>query len=158
MTSENFHRRSTCRLCSGGDLERILALTPTPPANAFVQKSQLSEIQEAFPLDVHFCHGCGHVQLLDVVDPKLLFSDYVYVSGTTSLFVDHFRRYAVDVIAKFKPEPGSLVVDIGSNDGTLLSFFQAAGMTVLGVDPAKKIADKARQTGIETRVGFLIGR
>jgi len=132
-----------------------LALTPTPPANAFVAQDQLSESQEAFPLKVHFCHGCGHVQLLDVVNPDLLFSDYVYVSGTSPVFVDHFRRYAEDIMAQYKPESGGLVLDIGSNDGTLLSFFQKKGMAVLGVDPAKSIAEEASRNGIETRIGFF---
>ena len=155
MTSKNFNHRSTCRLCRSGNLELILAFTPTPPANAFVAKDQLSESQEAFPLNVHFCHSCGHVQLLEVVNPELLFSDYVYVSGTSPVFVDHFRRYAEDIMARYKPKPGGLVLDIGSNDGTLLSFFQKMGMAVLGVDPAKSIAEEAIRNGIETRIGFF---
>ena len=110
-------RRGTCRLCGGADLTLILELTPTPPANAFVPAEALGKPQAVFPLDVAFCEGCGHVQLLDVVDPAVLFEDYVYVSGTSPVFVEHFRRYADALIELGRPVAGSLVVDIGSNDG-----------------------------------------
>ena len=76
-------RRNTCRLCDGRRFEKVLSLTPTPPANAFVGLEKASEPQVAFPLDLFFCQDCGHVQLLDVVNPSVLFEDYVYVSGTS---------------------------------------------------------------------------
>ncbi len=148
-------RRSDCRLCGSAHLTRVLSLTPTPPANAFVSESERHDSQEAFPLDVYFCETCAHVQLCDVVDPELLFRDYVYVSGTSSMFVEHFRRYAEFVIDRVSLTPDSLVVDIGSNDGTLLSFFQERQMRVLGVDPALDIARAATARGIETVPSFL---
>ena len=119
--SQPHRRRDTCRLCGNGDLVSVLELTPTPPANAFVGEAALTTEQPCYPLDVYFCAGCGHVQLLDVVDPRLLFEDYVYVSGTSPHFVKHFEDYADSVIGRFKPTAGSLVIDIGSNDATLLS-------------------------------------
>ena len=148
-------RRETCRLCGGRDVRRVLSLTPTPPANAFVGEAAKDKAQACFPLDVFFCAGCAHVQLLDVVDPRLLFENYVYVSGTSPVFVRHFADYAQAVIARFRPDPGSLVVDIGSNDGTLLREFKRRGMTVLGVDPARDIAARATAAGIETIAGFF---
>jgi SAM-dependent methyltransferase len=101
------------------------------------------------------CGDCSHVQLMDVVDPRLLFEEYVYVSGTSPVFVDHFRRYAADVMERLDVKRGDLVVDIGSNDGTLLRFFQAAGCRVLGIDPAKAIAQTASKSGIETLAEFF---
>lgn len=148
-------RRSTCRLCEATQLELVLQLTPTPPANAFVASEQRTTPQAVFPLDVHLCGICGHLQLLDIVDPKVLFSDYVYVSGTSPVFVEHFRRYAADVAAMVKPYPQSLAVDVGSNDGTLLRFFQQAGFRVLGIDPARAIAAAASAGGIETEAVFF---
>ncbi len=133
----------------------MLALTPTPPANAFVPESELGREQQCFPLDVHQCRDCGHVQLLDVVDPQVLFGDYVYVAGTSPVFVDHFRRYAAVMVEGCGLRPDGLVVDIGSNDGTLLGFFRDAGMRVLGVDPARDIARRANEAGIETRTAFF---
>ena len=96
----------------------MLSLAPTPPANAFVNESQLADIQPIFPLDVFFCEDCHHVQLLDVVDPVVLFENYVYVSGTSPVFVKHFDDYAAFVINAYAPPPGAFVIDIGSNDGT----------------------------------------
>lgn len=148
-------RRPDCRLCGSRVLELVLSLTPTPPANAFVPASALGEEQERFPLDVWFCRECHHVQLLDVVDPSLLFSEYVYVSGTSPAFVEHFREYADLLRGRFGVQPGDLVVDIGSNDGTLLRFFRGAGQAVLGIDPAREIAARATSDGIETLAEFF---
>ncbi|RAU23594.1 SAM-dependent methyltransferase [Paramagnetospirillum kuznetsovii] len=155
MNGANHHRRDTCRLCGGKHLSLVVKLAPTPPANAFVPAAERAREQERFPLDVFFCDDCAHVQLLDVVDPRVLFEHYVYVSGTSPVFVKHFEDYAGFVMERFKPVSGGLVLDIGSNDGTLLSFFQKAGMTVLGVDPAQEIAAAACARGIETLCGFF---
>jgi len=150
-----FHHRDECRLCGAMDLVSVVKLPPTPPANAFVPTEQLSKSQPSYPLDVYFCRSCGHLQLLDVVNPEILFRDYVYVSGTSSSFVRHFQTYAEDCIARFTPPLGGLVVDIGSNDGSLLQFFKVAGMSVLGIDPARKIAADATARGLETWPEFL---
>jgi SAM-dependent methyltransferase len=155
MFESGFSHRTSCRLCEGKTLDKVLSLPPTPPANAFVAADRLKERQRCFPLDVYFCGRCAHLQLLDVVEPKILFRDYVYVSGTSSSFVRHFQEYAADAIARFAPSLGSLAIDIGSNDGTLLGFFRGAGMQVLGVDPARGIAEAATARGIETWPEFL---
>lgn len=148
-------RRTTCRLCGGSRLSLVLELAPTPPANAFVPAAEKDGTQETFPLDVFFCEDCAHVQLLDVVDPRVLFENYVYVSGTSPVFVRHFAAYADDVIARFAPPAGGLILDIGSNDGTLLRQFKDRGFRVLGVDPAKDIARQATESGVETFAGFF---
>ncbi|EME69128.1 SAM-dependent methyltransferase [Paramagnetospirillum caucaseum] len=153
--SAQHHRRSTCRLCGSRHLTEVVRLAPTPPANAFVPRSELGKEQERFPLDVFFCEDCAHVQLLDVVDARVLFEHYVYVSGTSPVFVKHFEDYAAFVMERFKPVAGGLVLDIGSNDGTLLSFFQKAGMRVLGIDPAQEISAEATARGIPTLCGFF---
>ncbi len=153
-----FHHRSTCRLCSSRDLALVLSLTPTPPANAFVAKEAVAQDQDTYPLDVFFCEDCHHVQLLDVIDPGLLFEDYVYVSGTSPVFKAHFESYAKSICERFKPPPGSLALDIGSNDGTLLGYFKEAGMSVMGVDPARAIARRATEGGIRTLTGFFTPR
>jgi SAM-dependent methyltransferase len=150
-----YHHRGSCRLCGGPDLAKVLALTPTPPANSFVTEAELSAPQPAYPLDLWLCNGCGHVQLLDVVDPRLLYAHYVYVSGTSPVFVRHFEQYAQYVGSQFKPARGSLVLDIGSNDGTLLRFFKDAGHRVLGVEPAEEISEASRRAGIPTITGFF---
>lgn len=132
-----------------------MELTPTPPANTFVPENLLAYPQRCYPLNVYFCVDCGHVQLLDIIDPGDLFTEYVYVSGTSPANVEHFRCYAEQVIANTRLEPGNLVVEIGSNDGTMLRFFKDAGMRVLGVDPARSIAEAASAQGIETLAEFF---
>jgi SAM-dependent methyltransferase len=133
----------------------VLELGPTPLANDFVGAGEVDEPQELFPLDISLCCACGHVQLLDVVDPARLFRDYIYVSSTSSSFVDHFRRYADFIIDELGIAPRSRVIEIGSNDGTLLSFFKDRGMDVLGIDPAEEIAREATAKGIETLNEFF---
>ena len=152
---ESYSHRDRCRLCQSAELTKVLALTPTPPANAFVTAGELTDPQAAFPLDVWLCDACGHVQLLDVVDPRVLYAHYVYVSGTSPVFVRHFEQYARYVGSTFGPPPGSLAVDIGSNDGTLLRFFKEGGHRVLGVEPAEEISEASRRAGIPTVTGFF---
>lgn len=149
------HKRADCRLCGSHKLKSVLRLEPTPPANAFVARDALDIAQPVFPLDLYFCESCGHVQLLDVVAPETLFENYVYVSGTSPVFVRHFQDYANAVISNYPPPEDGLVIDIGSNDGTLLGFFQNAGLKVLGIDPAKDIAAQATKAGIETIPKFF---
>ena len=154
MTKSYYHR-SNCRLCGGSKLTSILKFKSTPPANSFITKEKIGIKQSCFPLELFFCNHCTHVQLLDVVDPTELFENYVYVSGTSQVFVNHFEKYVEYILTNFPQKIGSLVIDIGSNDGTLLKIFKQKGIDVLGIDPAKKIAEEASQNGIETIPAFF---
>jgi len=153
--AEAVRRRSSCRLCGEAELRPAFSLTPTPPANAFVSADRLGEVQRAYPLELDFCSGCTHLQLRHVVDPHLLYEDYVYVSGTSPVFVRHFAEYAESLWTYARAPAGALVVDIGSNDGTLLQAFRERGARVLGIDPARSIAAEATRRGIETLPEFL---
>ena len=143
-------------MCDSKSLVKGVSLTPTPPGNDFLSKSELGRDEPTYPLDLYFCENCYHVQLGHVVDPKILYQkNYSYVSATSAHFVNHLALYAEDMIKRFKLQPGDLVADIGSNDGTCLSFFKKRGMDVLGVDPATEIAGRATENGIETVVDFF---
>lgn len=142
--------RDSCRLCENTNVKLVFELEPTPPANAFVGKNVLDKPQPTFPLRAYFCEKCCHLQLLDIVDPQELFENYVYVSGTSSVFVKHFEDYAKFIIKNYLDRPSSFIIDVGSNDGTLLGFFKRNGHRVLGIDPAKNIAKNATSRGIET--------
>ena len=155
MKNDNYRRRSLCRLCKSSKIVSVLKLASTPPANAFVSKDECKIEQKKYPLQLFFCESCNHVQLTDIVDPAELFKNYVYVSGTSSVFVNHFRNYAQDIIAKYRPSKKNFILDIGSNDGTLLKFFKELGYSVLGIDPAKEIAKKATLDGVETINDFF---
>lgn len=149
-------KRGSCRLCEGKSLELVVPMSPTPIADAYVTRDRIGEVQEMYPLDLYFCHGCAHLQLLDVVDPNLMFrSDYTYLSGNSGGMVKHFREYAASVLRRENPPSRSLVVDVGSNDGTFLRPFQETGMRVLGIDPASDLARRATASGIETLPRFL---
>lgn len=151
----DYHHRTTCRLCDGKDLAKVLTLTPTPLANAVVSQHERGLEQRRYPIELWLCRGCAHVQLLDVVNPRSLYDHYVYVSGTSPVFVRHFEAYSSYVCERFPPPPDGLVVDIGSNDGTLLRFFQRAGNRVLGIDPAKEISEATRRSGIAVLTEFF---
>ena len=155
MSNPDLQVKDTCRLCQSKRLQFLFALAPTPPANEFLAERPADGQQDHFPLDVYQCSDCGHVQLIHCVDPERLFRNYVYVSGTSQVFVKHFEEYAAEVIRYVPLATGDRVLDCGSNDGTLLSFLQKAGMDVLGIDPARKIAEEATQRGIPTWPEFF---
>jgi SAM-dependent methyltransferase len=136
-------------------LELVVPLAPTPVAEKYVTADELDQRQPVYPLDLYLCLDCGHVQLLDVVDPEFLFDNYTYESGNTKPLVQHFDEVAGSLCARYRLAPKSLVVDVGSNDGSLLRPFQKRGLRVLGVDPAREIAQKATQSGIPTLPHFL---
>ncbi len=133
----------------------VLSLGEQPHCNSFLRAEQLGHPEPRWPLDLLYCEDCHLVQLSHVVDPELMFRDYPYVSGTTATLPAHFDRSAGALLAAFAPRAGSLVVDIGSNDGTFLSSFQRRGMRVVGVDPARNIAHVANERGIETINDFF---
>jgi len=150
-----FSKRENCRLCKHQNLELVVPLNPTPVAEKYILKDDLSKKEPVCPLDLYMCLNCGHVQLLDIVEPNFLYSDYTYSSGTSKGLVDHFESYANNICKIYNPEKNSLVVDVGSNDGTLLKFFKEKSLKVLGVDPAEEIASKATKKGIPTLPNFF---
>jgi len=147
--------RDTCRLCGAADLAVILRLEPTPPGDHYVTADALDVPQPAYPMTLVMCRQCGLAQLPDVVDPEILYRDYIYNTSISLGLVRHFDDYAASVLARVAPAPGSLVVDIGSNDGTLLRAFKTRGMRVLGVDPARGVARTATEAGLETMNAFF---
>lgn len=150
-----YKHRNDCRLCGSTSMELVLPILPSPIGDAFIDKNQLNEVQSSYPLDTYLCNECGHLQNLDIVDPELLFRNYTYETSVSLGLVQHFKGYAESVEKKFNLQPNSLIVEIGSNDGSLLSSFRNLGMRVLGVDPAKDIAKKATLKGIKTIPEFF---
>ncbi len=119
----NFIHRKNCRICGNTKLDKFLSLGPTPLANNFLKSDQLNREELYYPLDVYFCNKCHLVQLLDIVPPEVMFKDYAYITGASKPMELHFAGLAKDVSTNFKVNKDSLVVDIGSNDGTLLQYF-----------------------------------
>ena len=149
------HRRTECRLCASRDLRLALPMAATPIGDHYVAAAALDEPQPVFPLDLHVCGNCGHVQLLEVVDPQALFGDYTFVTASSLGLVEHFRRHADEVCRRYPPQTAGLVVEIGSNDGSLLRFYRERGCRVLGIDPARDVAARATAAGVETVPKFF---
>ena len=150
-----YHSRTSCRLCKSARVDTAFTLTPTPPANAYVPASEIGAQQHCYPLTLALCADCGHAQLREVVDPSILFSSYLYVSGTSPVYRQHLRTYADALCERFGLKSEQSVLEIGSNDGTLLGFFQERGIQCLGVDPAQNLALEANKNGIETLATFF---
>jgi SAM-dependent methyltransferase len=144
------HRRVICRACGGTALRRFLSLGPTPLANAFLRSPNQFAAEARYPLDVYYCEVCSLVQLLDVIDPEVLFRDYIYVTGTSDTMAAHNTVYAATLVELLRLAASELVVEAGSNDGSLLACFAVHGVRTLGVEPAGNIAALARKRGIDT--------
>ena len=149
-SKEVIYRRKNCRGCGSTKLDLIFALKPTPIGDAFVTTEKVGIEQPLYPIDVFMCADCGLAQLLDVIDPDVLYGDYLYVTGSSFGLSEHFSAYAKHVAERCGLAKGSFVVDLGSNDGTLLRPFKELGMNVAGVEPASHIAAEATRSGIPT--------
>jgi SAM-dependent methyltransferase len=155
---QHVKHRTHCRLCGSASLERVLPIRPSPIGDAFVTAARKSEPQDLYPLDCYLCLDCGHLQNLDVVDPDVLFRDYTYRTSVSLGLVEHFKRYARSVVESLGIPERSLVVEIGSNDGSLLKAFKSEGMRVQGIDPARNIAASATEDGVPTIPDFFTSR
>ena len=139
-----------CQACGESRLETVLSLGYMPPVNQMVHVGTVPRQQPWFPTTLLFCPTCELVQLGLAVDPVIIFPpDYPYTSGTTRLLRDNFADLCAESAALLQLKPADLVVDIGSNDGTLLSNFQKAGFRVLGIEPTD-VGKIAASRGIPT--------
>ncbi len=153
--TQAYYRRKTCRLCEQAKLELVLNLGTTPPGDHYIGKDRLNVKQETYPLDLVFCTHCGLLQLPDVIAPEILYGNYIYCTSISLGLTEHFQKYADVVLAGVNPPKDTLIMDIGSNDGTLLQAFKKRGFRVLGVDPAREVAKKASDAGVATIVDFF---
>ncbi len=151
---KDFYKRETCRACGGTDLTKFLDLDEMPPANAFLSESELKLPEKKFPLAVYFCRGCSLVQLLDVVNPELLFKNYHYMTSASKPLAEHFRKMAVEIAEKFIETKNDLVVEIGSNDGILLEAVKDK-CRILGIEPSENLARIAEKNGVPTIKEFF---
>lgn len=151
----DYHIRNDCRLCSG-PLTCVLELPDSPLANEYIKEPGP---QESFPLFLSRCDHCGHVQLPVVVNPERLFREYAYQSGTSPVFRKHLREFAAATAPDHSDMPPlskrKLIVDIASNDGTLLDCYSPTFYRRLGVDPARNLAELASAKGVDTLREFF---
>ena len=144
-----------CRGCGRSGLAVVLDLGEQPLANAILKESDLASPEPRFPLAMAYCPECWLVQITETVPPEVLFREYTYFSSVSDAFVEHSRVIAERLIAQRGLGPGSLVVEIASNDGYLLQHYAHAGVPVLGIDPARNIAEVATARGVPTLAEFF---
>jgi len=144
-----------CRSCEKTNLKRVISLGYQPLANNLLNRKDSK--CEIYPLEMNYCSDCHNCQLSIVVDPKKMFSNYLYLSSTSKPFREHFESAAKKYIKEFKLSPKkSYVIDIGSNDGVALKPFKDLGFKkILGVEPAKNLAKLANKNKIKTVNCFL---
>ncbi len=144
-----------CRSCGNTELKRVVSLGYQPLANNLTNKKD--EKCDLYPLEVNYCQKCHNCQLSVAVDPKKMFSNYLYTSSTSKTFRDHFVKAAKKYSKELKlNKKKSYIIDIGSNDGIALKPFMDLGFKkVLGIEPAKNLAKLANKNKIKTFNGFL---
>jgi 2-polyprenyl-3-methyl-5-hydroxy-6-metoxy-1,4-benzoquinol methylase len=144
-----------CRGCGAKTVELFLDLGDQPHCNRLISPAVADKAEPYFPLRTGFCRTCTLVQIDHTIAKESMFTDYPYVSGTTKTLVAHFKETAERLVKTYDLKPGSLVVDIGSNDGTWLKHYQPLGLNVLGIDPAANVVELAVANGVPTWVRFF---
>ena len=144
-----------CRSCGNTNLKRVVSLGYQPLANNLL--NQKDEKHDLYPLELNYCSKCHNCQLSVAVNPKKMFSNYLYTSSTSSSFRNHFIEASKNYVEKLKLKPNkSYIIDIGSNDGVALRPFKEKGFKkILGIEPAKNLAKLANKNKIKTFNGFL---
>jgi SAM-dependent methyltransferase len=146
---------TSCRGCGSQGLEIVLDLGAMPLANRLLSEADLSEPEPRYPLALAFCSSCCLAQITETVPPEIMFREYAYFSSVSDAMVEHAAEL-VEMVANTRGLDGeSLVIEPASNDGYLLQHYVARGIPVLGIDPARNIAEAASARGIPTRAEFF---
>jgi hypothetical protein len=150
------YARNNCRLCLSKEIEMAVNMGKSPISEKYVKKENLENIIPKVSLNLYFCKNCSHVQLIDVVNPDFLWADFTFKTARDIKLINHFKDYVERVINVQQINDEDLILDIGSNDGTLLQCFKDKGLqNILGVDPASQIVDQANLSGIKTIKGYF---
>jgi hypothetical protein len=145
----------TCRFCGAPLQTTFVDLGMSPLCQTHISPGQLHEMEPFYPLHAYVCDRCFLVQLQEFVTPDEIFTEYAYFSSYSTSWVEHARRYADMAVERFGLGKSSRVMEIASNDGYLLQHFVAAGVPVLGIEPAANVAEVAVGKGIPTTVTFF---
>lgn len=146
---------SSCRFCNAPLSETFADLGMSPLANSYVSREKANGMEPFYPLHAYVCSKCWLVQLQMYQSGEDIFSDYAYFSSYSDSWLAHAKAYTEEMRARFGLDGSSQVVEIASNDGYLLQYFKEAGVPVLGVEPAKNVAEVAIAKGIPSVVKFF---
>ena len=156
---EIVHRNKECRVCTSHDLDLVFGLQPSPIGDAYVTIEKIDIAQPSFPIHLYMCKSCGLAQLIDVIDPDILYGEYIFIDPASLALDKHFEEYSNDVMSRCKLLKGELVVNIQSNDGirgglrcgngdALPKWFKKQGLRVLSIEPATLNDASEVDTGI----------
>ncbi|UCF21671.1 MAG: class I SAM-dependent methyltransferase [Gemmatimonadota bacterium] len=146
----------SCRSCGSPSLEPFLDLGTTPLADRLLKTEQLASPEPRYPLQVAFCRNCALAQILETVDPSILFcEDYPYYSSFSPALLSHSRQNVEDLIRRRSLDSNCFALELASNDGYLLRYYVEAGVPCLGIDPAEGPAQAARNNGVPTLCTFF---
>ena len=147
---------STCRFCRAELKHTFIDLGMTPVSNAFIEPEQLNAMERFYPLHAYVCDRCFLVQLEEFESPQQIFGDeYLYLSSYSESWLRHASQYAQQMTERFGFDFRSQIIEIASNDGYLLQYFKQKGIPVLGIEPAKNVAEIANGKGIQTLAKFF---
>src|SRR5688500_4621531 len=145
-----------CRFCQAPLQQTFVNLGMSPLCQDHIKPEELNRMEPFYPLHAYVCDNCFLVQLEEFVAPSAIFNDYSYFSSYSDSWLQHAKRYTEQVVSKFALNEKSFVAEIGSNDGYLLQYFQEKNVPVLGIEPARNVAEYAiTKKGIRTESEFF---
>ncbi len=145
----------SCRFCKAPLTRTFIDLGMSPMANSYLRRDQLNSMEPFFPLHAYLCDRCFLVQLEEFESPAAIFGNYAYFSSFSDSWLQHAHDYVNSLVSRFHLGPETPVMEIASNDGYLLQYFQQHSVPVLGVEPAANVAEVAQQKGIPTVCKFF---
>ncbi len=144
-----------CRFCDSTLSQTFVDLGMSPMCESFLRADQLNQMEAFYPLCTYVCGDCFLVQLESYVAPEEIFTEYAYFSSYSDSWLAHAKTYVEMAIDRFGLDGSSLVIELGSNDGYLLRYFVEHEIPVLGIEPARNVAERATEGGVETHVAFF---
>jgi hypothetical protein len=144
-----------CRICGNSKLLDVIDLGKQPIPNGFLTETALKQKEPRYDLSVCFCPNCSLMQLKYLVNSKIMFGNYLYIPSTSNTRISYFKTMAEEIIKIGMIKDNSLVIDVGSNDGSLLVCFKNLGMKILGIDPAENLVKIANLNGVNTILGYF---
>uniref|UniRef100_A0A6C0D246 RmlD-like substrate binding domain-containing protein n=1 Tax=viral metagenome TaxID=1070528 RepID=A0A6C0D246_9ZZZZ len=136
---KNYKNREKCRLCNNYILNVFFNLEPCAFANSFTKTKTYHEL---IPLDIAICNNCKHIQLIQIIDPTLLYSNYLYVSSTSNIMINHLKDSVDLFIKEININKNDHILEIGANDGVCVNHLLENGYNIIGIDPAKNIKER----------------
>jgi len=152
MTSSIIKKKNKCRLCGKSNLKKVLKYENSPIGDDY---RKYFYHHKKYPIELYLCKNCGLAQLLHIINPKIIYTNYIYKTQHSPGLIKHFKNYTLEISRKLKLRSNEKIFEIGSNDSVLLKEFKKRNHKVIGLDPAKKISNEANKKKIKTYNDFF---